>query len=620
MRIDFSKIKLVIWDLDDTFWKGTISEGRIVSIKSNIELVKDLTNRGIINSICSKNHLIPVEEKLHELMIQDLFVFKSVNWEPKGKRISQIIKNMGLRPNNCLFIDDNIANLNEAIFYEPTLMVMGPQKIPNLIKYISSIPINDSQHKRLNNYQILEKKYIAKENSNDNLDFLFSSNTQVEIHTDCLCQIERIHELVNRTNQLNFTKLRSSRNELIELCSDTNIQSGYVTVRDKFGDYGIVGFYAMKDHKLIHFLFSCRTIGQGVEQYLYAYLHYPHLDIIGEVVNPVTKDSIPAWININHNNSINSPKLSSNHKIILKGGCDLKIMVEYLNTNVLIEEFTYISPRKKNNIEHGIHSINYLSFPFLSLKDKEQLLNDCIFNDELIFQTAIYDEDVSLIFLGSMVEPNLGIYRNRTNGLKIAFGEYIYPLTDKKNWDAYINGTIFTADNHFTKEWLEDFCRKYEFIGHLTPMEILENIKLLLSHISPKAKVCYLLGSETPFLKNTQKNYENRHLIYKEINTLIREYSKINNRVLYIDFNDYIRGQEDFTNNINHFQRRVYYEVATKANEYISNLTGERLQQKSRFYLFYKTLIDKIGYTGFYQTKFYSIIRIPYIFIKSLFK
>ncbi len=619
MNIEVSKIKLVIWDLDDTFWEGTISEGIIKPINSNIELVQNLTKRGIINSICSKNDIIPTENKLNELGVSYLFVFKSINWEPKGKRISLLIKAMGLRPNNCLFIDDNIINLNEAIFYEPTLMTLEAKDIPFLTKCITELPIKDPQQERLKQYQILEKKHIAKENSNDNLDFLFSSNTQVNIHNDCLNQINRIYELVSRTNQLNYTKVRSTKEELIELCSDTSIQSGYVTVKDKFGDYGIVGFYAIKNNKLIHYLFSCRTIGQGVEQYVYSYLNYPYLNIIGEVVNQVTKTPAPAWIN-NKIYTTKSHKSISNHKIILKGGCDLKIMVEYLNTSSLIEEFTYISPQKKNNIEHSVHSINYLYLPFLPTNEKDILSKECIFNDDNFFQTSIYDKDVSLIFLSTMVEPNLGIYRNKRNGIKIAFGEYIYPLTDRKNWDAYINGTIFTADNHFTKEWLIEFSNKYEFIGHLTPKEILENIKLLISKISPKAKVCYLLGSETPYLKNTQKNYENRHLIYKEINDLIREFSKTNDRVMYIDFNDYIKGQEDFTNNINHFQRRVYYEVATKANEFISNLTGQKLAQKGRFYLFYKSLIDRIGQTGFYQTKFYSFIRVPYIFLKSLIK
>ena len=27
--IDYSKLKLIIWDMDDTFWNGTLSEGDI---------------------------------------------------------------------------------------------------------------------------------------------------------------------------------------------------------------------------------------------------------------------------------------------------------------------------------------------------------------------------------------------------------------------------------------------------------------------------------------------------------------------------------------------------------------------------------------------------------------
>lgn len=47
-------IKLVIWDLDETFWEGTLSEEGISIIEDNLKLVKELSKRGIVNSICSK--------------------------------------------------------------------------------------------------------------------------------------------------------------------------------------------------------------------------------------------------------------------------------------------------------------------------------------------------------------------------------------------------------------------------------------------------------------------------------------------------------------------------------------------------------------------------------------
>ena len=94
------KIKLVIWDMDETFWKGTISEGEIEPINSNIQLVKDLVDRGIMQSISSKNDFDVVKNKLQEFGIWDLFVFPKINWDPKAAQIKQIIENCNLRPNN----------------------------------------------------------------------------------------------------------------------------------------------------------------------------------------------------------------------------------------------------------------------------------------------------------------------------------------------------------------------------------------------------------------------------------------------------------------------------------------------------------------------------------------
>ena len=59
-----NKIKLVVWDLDETFWGGTLSEEKIKPREKNIDLVKELTSRGIINSICSKNDFEKAEQQI----------------------------------------------------------------------------------------------------------------------------------------------------------------------------------------------------------------------------------------------------------------------------------------------------------------------------------------------------------------------------------------------------------------------------------------------------------------------------------------------------------------------------------------------------------------------------
>ena len=121
-NMEWQSVKLIIWDLDETFWKGTISEGKVSKIQKNINFILDSTDMGIVHSICSKNDAIVVKQKLQEWAIWDYFVFPSVDWTNKGPRIKNIIKNMNLRAENVLFIDDNIQNLEEAKFYCPRLM------------------------------------------------------------------------------------------------------------------------------------------------------------------------------------------------------------------------------------------------------------------------------------------------------------------------------------------------------------------------------------------------------------------------------------------------------------------------------------------------------------------
>ena len=64
-------IKLMIWDLDETFWHGTLSEGKVLENKRNMELVKKLVDRGIMNSIVSKNNQKDAMEVLKKWEIAD---------------------------------------------------------------------------------------------------------------------------------------------------------------------------------------------------------------------------------------------------------------------------------------------------------------------------------------------------------------------------------------------------------------------------------------------------------------------------------------------------------------------------------------------------------------------
>lgn len=609
--IQFDKIKLIIWDLDDTFWQGTLSEGGVKECL-NVDLVNELTNCGIINAICSKNDKDLAEAELTKLKIDELFVFNSIDWSPKGPRIKHMLEDMGLRAENALFIDDNLVNLNEAQHYSPGLMITGPEILPELRIYVNRIDKNDKKHKRLNQYKILQKKKDSRNEYSDNLSFLYSTHTCVELHEDCIANIDRIHELILRTNQLNYTKKRVSKDELELLLRNPEVRSGYVTVKDSFGDYGIVGFYALMNDELLHFLFSCRTIGQGVEQWLYATLGYPKLEVKGRVIANVTREPAPKWINIpSSNNVANNDAVLSQSKILVKGPCDLSILASYLNIPNAIYEFTY-QGTKNNSIEHHNHSVNYLSFPFLNESERHQLLTDCIFNDEKMFDTSLYDHDIQFIILSAQTDPNLGIYKNKQTGTKIAFAEYCYPLTDMRTWSSYINKQVCSYENDFTEEYLKQFSDKYDYIGQITPSEYIDNIKQLLSKINPTAILCLLLGSEKPYLDNKQKAYTGREFYNKEVNSLLRELAKSESRLKLISFDDYIQSQDDYLDNINHYKRHIYFKAATDLKRILKDVTGIDAKKASKLKLFLDEFASKFRYSKFRNNKLFILCRAIY--------
>ena len=82
-------VKLIIWDLDETLWAGTLSEGEVVIDTSRGDLVRALNRRGIVNSICSKNDQPEARRRLEAEGLWDEFVFASIDWSPKGPRVAR---------------------------------------------------------------------------------------------------------------------------------------------------------------------------------------------------------------------------------------------------------------------------------------------------------------------------------------------------------------------------------------------------------------------------------------------------------------------------------------------------------------------------------------------------
>lgn len=572
----FAKIKLIIWDLDDTFWKGTVSEGEVVYLQKNIQLVRDLTDCGIINTISSKNDLIEVNALLAQLQLDSLFVFNNINWENKGVQIKSKLSDMGLRAENTLFIDDNIRNLEEAKYLNKDIMTASPEIIPYLADYVYTLHPVDMGHNRLTQYKILEKKVTVQKQFDSKEAFLFDSDIMIMIGKDCLNKIDRIEELVGRTNQLNFTKKRSNREELLRMISSDWMDSGYIMVEDKYGDYGIVGFYCYnkQERRMEHFLFSCRILGMGVEQFVYNRIGCPEIDIVPPVAGILEKNVDVPWIKERRGGEhITEPAEDKRIKILLKGPCDMSVIESYLIGGKITTEFNYV------NLEGFItagqnHSMHIWESVNCSEAEIKNILEEVPFITHGDFETLMFQKEYHIICYSLLPDCHAGLYRNKKTGLYISFGSVNFDLTDEDNRQGYIDGSIVNHAFPFTDEIIRDFSEAWEFVGTTPEDMVVRNLEYMYFNAPGEPVFVLLLGSEIEY-EGENPEFANHAKRHREINERIKEFAVGKKRIRLVNMTDFIDSQEDYEDSINHFSRKVYYNLATAVCSCINNIFGK---------------------------------------------
>ncbi|MCR4617425.1 MAG: hypothetical protein K5669_04455 [Lachnospiraceae bacterium] len=578
----FDKIKLIIWDLDETFWRGTLSEGTVEVSENRVALLKNLVNHGIINSISSKNDEEPALLEIRKCGLEDVFVFNNINWDDKGPQISEKLSLMGLRAENTLFIDDNPHNLEEAKYFSEGLMTATPDIIPSLEEYLFSIPQDDNGYKRLENYKLLERKSNAEKISTSKDEFLKNSDIRVTINNNCLEEIDRITEMVKRTNQLNYTKNRDDIKLIEKLITNDWNESAYVKVRDKFGDYGIVGFYCYntREKSMEHFLFSCRILGMGVEQYVYNKLGCPKFEISGLVASELSDHRDITWITEDTDGEIKTDRLINNRvRVLLKGPCDLSAIEPYLSGGNITTEFNYIND--KGFVTTGQnHSMHIYESATLNPSEIEDIVREVPFITKGDFETKLFENEYHVICFSLLQDLAAGLYKNKESEKYIEFSSRNYSLTNPGMTGRFIRKEVQGHGFDFTEDIIRDFSKKWDFVG-TTPIELLlRNLDYMYDHVPGNPIFILLLGSEIECEKDNEE-FAGLVDVYREINPIMEEFALDHDRMRIINPTEFIHSQDDFEDCINHYNRNVYYEIAGKICEYI-NEAVRMLKQKNQ--------------------------------------
>ena len=269
------------------------------------------------------------------------------------------------------------------------------------------------------------------------------------------------------------------------------------------------------------------------------------------------------------------------HSVLIKGPCDLFQILPYIADKSIIDtEFTYVNERGIT-VESTGHTTHIVEAMRLTAEQKKKVLDEVPFADEGIYSDRIYKGAYKVVIVSILQDANLGVYRRKGTGERIAFIEGYHPITDPQNWSAYISGEYNSSGFQFTEDFLKQFSSQYEFVGINTPEQIVSNLRYIREHLSDDCMMAVMLGGELYYEKNTFPAYENRHLVHKEINDAIRAVAdELNIRL--IDVNRYLVDQNSFYDHFNHYIKPVYYQLAGEIVGLINEQTGSALKETSK--------------------------------------
>jgi FkbH-like protein len=291
---DGAKIKCVVWDLDNTLWDGILAEGDDVSLRDGVnDTLKALDERGILLSIASKNDFPSAWEKLTKFNIAGYFLYPQIDWAPKSEKIKMIAARLNIGIDSLAFIDDSPFELDEVARAVPEVLCIGADAVASLAadpRLQGTVTAESGQRRQMYREQI-SRETAHEEFSGDYESFLASCEIVLEIAGYSDADRERVAELVQRTNQLNFSGRKYSRDELERIIRDRSLEKYVLKCSDKYGSYGTVGFCLVRhDGELIRimdFMLSCRVQGKYIERALFGHLLAHH--------NPRGAQSL--WVN-----------------------------------------------------------------------------------------------------------------------------------------------------------------------------------------------------------------------------------------------------------------------------------------------------------------------------------
>lgn len=276
--------KVIAVDADNTLWTGVCGEEgpeAVVVSEAQRAFQRGLLERreqGKLLMLASKNNEADVWETFARnpgmVLRREHLVDARVNWNPKSGNLVEAAEALDLGLESFVLIDDDpreCAEVAEGAAGVKVLPCTGGDPAELLAHYwpLDAWKVTAEDRQRQQYYQEAAERSRFEAKSRTFEEFLAGLRLEVEFEAVGSGNLARAAQLTQRTNQMNASTKRRTEGEITAWLAKSEREGWVVSVRDRFGDYGVVGLglieFAGDVARIDTFLLSCRALGRGVE-------------------------------------------------------------------------------------------------------------------------------------------------------------------------------------------------------------------------------------------------------------------------------------------------------------------------------------------------------------------
>lgn len=276
--------KVLVLDCDNTLWGGVVGEDGVDGIvisRAHLTLQRfaiEQQAQGTLVCLASKNaerDVLEVLDRRKDMLLRtEHIVAHRINWKSKPENLASLAEELKLGLDSFAFIDDNpveCAQVKAALPQVVTLQLPPEEEIPGFLDRLwafdrLSVTLEDTLRTQM--YRENAARQSFESSTTDIADFIASLDLRIDIASPSEDEWPRVAQLTQRTNQFNFTTIRRTDIDMRALVNAGSLVLR-VNVRDRFGDYGLVGVVVAEvraDSLVVDtLLLSCRVLGRGVE-------------------------------------------------------------------------------------------------------------------------------------------------------------------------------------------------------------------------------------------------------------------------------------------------------------------------------------------------------------------